>query len=143
MTAREFLNQYRNADAVVRRYKEVYRTVMLSIDTIRSLSDNDGMPHGSGISKPVEDKAIRLIEASESYLIAIETAELIKKQVLDVINQVPDEPGEVLYQRYILLKSWREVALNVGYSLRRTHDFHKKALREVEHCIELHTAPVV
>lgn len=143
MTAREFLNQYRNADAVVRRYKEVYRTAMLSIDTIRSLSDNDGMPHGSGISKPVEDKAIRLIEASESYAIAIETAELIKKQVLDVINQVPDKPGEVLYQRYVLLKSWREVANGVGYSLRRTHDLHKIALREVEHRIELHTPSVI
>ena len=60
MTAKEYLKQYEYAHKKAERFREEYEAEMLKVDAVRSLSDNDGMPHGSGISKPTEDKAIRL-----------------------------------------------------------------------------------
>ena len=60
MTANEYLKQYEWAVNRVRRYEEAYAKESMLIDAVRSLSDNDGMPHGSGIGRPTEVKAIRL-----------------------------------------------------------------------------------
>ena len=59
MTAKEYLRQYEYAVKRIQRLEEEYAAERLLIDAVRSVSDNDGMPHGSGISKPTEDKAIR------------------------------------------------------------------------------------
>ena len=62
MTAKEFLRQYEYADRKVRRLETEYHDELIMVDAIRSASDNDGMPHGSGISKPTEEKALRIAD---------------------------------------------------------------------------------
>ena len=60
MTAKEYLKQYEYATKRAEKFHEEYKREMLLVDAIRSTTDNDGMPHGSGISKPTEEKALRL-----------------------------------------------------------------------------------
>ena len=62
MTAKEYLKQYECATRQAERCREEYETELLKVDAVRSVSDNDGMPHGSNISKPTEEKAIRLAD---------------------------------------------------------------------------------
>lgn len=104
MTAKEYLKQYEYAVKRIRRYEEEYEQESLLIDAVRSLSDNDGMPHGSGISKPTEDKAVRLADKRLRLVEAKFEAIRIRQSVFDVIEQVGGDEAEVLYQRYILLK---------------------------------------
>lgn len=128
MTVKEYLQQYENAARVARRLKREYENELEQIDNIRSGLGGDGTPRGSGTSRSVEEKAIRLADKALEWKTAELEAIQLRQEIFDVINTVPDEMGDVLYERYINLKSWSEVAKAVGYSKSRTHTLHRKAL---------------
>ena len=132
MTAKEYLKQYEYAVDRVRRYEEEYQNELTLIDAVRSVSDNDGMPHGSGISKPTENKAVRLADKSlrlvEARLKAIE----IRQEIFDLIDSVDGIEGDVLYQRYINLHKWEEICVLLHYSWQGIHLIHRRALAIVE-----------
>lgn len=116
MTAKQFLKQYEEADKKARRLKAEYEAECILIDAIRSSSDNDGMPHGSNIGRPTEDKAIRLQDKALKWRAAELKAIEIRQTVFDVIRDIEGVPGEVLYHRFILLESWDVVCDSVNYT---------------------------
>lgn len=138
LTAREFLKQYDEAERLVRRLETEYQEETEKIDTIRS-SVGDGTPHGGAISKTVEIRAMRLAEKALEWKRAELDAVQIRQQVVEVINEIPGEQGDVLYERYINLKRWDDVADAVGYSVRQTHRIHQAALISVNDVLECHT----
>ena len=132
MTANEYLRQYEYATRRVARYQEEYNRESLLIDAVRSLSDNDGMPHGSGISKPTEDKAIRLADKALKWKQAELDAIEIRQEVFETICDIPDIEGDVLYERYIHLRKWEEICVRLNYSWHGIHSVHRRALSIVE-----------
>lgn len=131
MTAKEFLKQYEYAVRRIRRLEEEYEKERILIDAIRSTSDNDGMPHGSNISKPTEDRAIRLADKHMKLVDAKIEALEIRQKVFDVINNVQGVEGDVLYEKYINLKSWEDIAKTIGYSERQIFNIHGNALQKI------------
>ena len=136
MTAKEYLRQYEYASKRAARYREEYELELLKVDAVRSLSDNDGMPHGTGISKPTEDKAIRLADKALKWQQAELDAIEVRQKVFDLICDIPDIEGDVLYQRYIKLHKWEEVCLIVRYSWPNTMRIHRRALDRVQKIID-------
>ena len=132
MTAKEYLRQYEYAVDRVRRYEEEYENELALIDAVRSVSDNDGMPHGSGISKPTEQKALRLADKSLRLTEARLEAIRIRQEVFDLIDSIDGIEGDVLYQRYIKLHKWEEVCVLLHYSWQGIHLVHRRALAIVE-----------
>lgn len=132
MTAKEYLKQYEYAVDRVRRYEEEYQNALSLIDAVRSVSDNDGMPHGSGISKPTEDKAIRLADKSLRLIDARLKAIEIRQEIFDLIDSIDGIEGDVLYQRYINLHKWEEICVLLHYSWQGIHLVHRRALVIVE-----------
>ena len=128
MTAKEYLRQYEYASKRAARYREEYELELLKVDAVRSLSDNDGMPHGTGISKPTEDKAIRLADKALKWKQAELDAIEIRQEVFDLIRDIPDIEGDVLYQRYIKLHKWEEICVLLHYSWQGIHKVHRRAL---------------
>ena len=132
MTAKEYLKQYEYAVDRVRRYEEEYENELALIDAVRSVSDNDGMPHGSGISKPTEQKAMRLADKSLRLTEARLEAIRIRQDVFNLIDSIDGIEGDVLYQRYIKLHKWEEVCVLLHYSWHGIHSAHRRALAIVE-----------
>lgn len=134
MTVKEvkaYLKQYRIAESIARRLKAEYDEQMLLIDNIKSPSNTDGMPHGSGISNRTEQSALRLADAAEKYKKAeVESLEK-RQQIFDLIWNVPGLKGEILYLRYIKFKSWDQVADTLHYSLQHIHRLHGEVLLEL------------
>lgn len=137
MTAKEFLRQYEVLNNKALRCKTEYETELEKIDAIGSTLSNDaGMPHGTGISRKTEDRAIRLADKAirwkEAELDAIEK----RQEVFEVINRVPGIEGDLLYERYINLKSWEQVAEAIDRSDKwcRTR-LHSNALQIVKKII--------
>lgn len=116
MTARRYLEQYKRAVQRIRRYEEEYERESLLIDAVRSLSDNDGMPHGVNISKPTENKAVRLADKTQRIIDAKLEAIRIRQEVFDTIMELDDLECDVLLQRYVYLKKWEDVCLTVNYT---------------------------
>lgn len=139
MTAKEFLQQYGEAVRIAERIKTEYDQEQDLIDSVRSALGGDGTPHGGGISKATENKAIKLADKALELKDAELEAIRIRQKVFDVIRMVPGENGDVLYERYINLKSWDEVADSVGYSKRHARNLHDEAIDIVQHFLLLHS----
>lgn len=132
MTAERYLRQYKHAWDVIRRCEEELEQERMLIDTVRSPSDNDGMPHGSGISKPTEEKALRLADKAASWKEAELDAIHARQEVFELINSIDGIEGEVLYERYVKLHKWEEICILLRYSWQGIHKVHKRALGIVE-----------
>lgn len=131
MTAKEYLRQYERAVRRAERYRAEYQKESDLIDAVRSLSDNDGMPHGSNISKPTEDKAVRLADRRLRLIDAELEAIRIKQEVFDFIDSIEGIEGDVLLLRYVDLLTWEEICYKIHYSWRQTHRIHHRALSMV------------
>ena len=130
MTAKEFLKQYEEAERKARQHKAEYER---ELELIGSVSLNmDGMPHGSNISKPTEEAALKLADKALTWKMAEIDAIRIRQIVYDTIHDIPGIEGQVLYERYINLHKWEEICVLVHYSWQGVHKVHKRALLIVE-----------
>lgn len=136
MTAKEFLKQYEYAEKRAQRLREMYQTQHEKIDAISSTLGGDGMPHGSGISRKTEDKAIKLAEAALKWKEAELDALRVKGEVFELICGIPDIEGEVLHERYVNLHSWEEVCVIIHRSWTGTHKAHRRALAIVQDLLD-------
>ena len=132
MTAKDFLKQYEYANQRANRLRESYETELQRIDAIGSTLSGDGQPHGTGVSRKTEDKAIKLADAAKAWKEAELNALEEKQKVFNLIWDIPDVEGEVLYERYINLRKWEDVAETIHYSLQGVFSAHRRALRIVE-----------
>ena len=137
MNAKEFLRQYEDANRRALRCKTEYETELEKIDAIGStLSGDAGMPHGSGVSRRTEDKAIRLADKAAKWKEAELDAIEARQNVFEMIYDVNGIEGDILYERYINLRKWEEVCVTVHMSWYSVHDHHKKALRIVQERVD-------
>ena len=132
MTAIQFLRQYKEADRVARRLKAEYERELDLIDAIKSTSDIDGMPHGNGITKKVEDRAVRLADKAAEWKIAELEALHQRQVVFDVVNKVEGVEGDILFMRYINLMTWREVCQTIPMAWSNVKRHHDKAVSELQ-----------
>lgn len=135
MTAKDYLRQYEYAVKRIARLDAELEEETLLVDAIRSSSDNDGMPHGFSISKPTEEKAIRLADKRLRLVDAKLEAIRICQEVFDTIEAVGGDEAEILYQRHIKLKTWNEVCETVFYSWYKVNGLYKSGLEKVEKII--------
>ena len=135
MTAKEFLKQYEQADRKVKRLIREYEEERLMIDAVRSLSDNDGLPHGNGINKPVEDRAVRLADKAAALADARLEAVEIRQAVYDVIEMIGGREADVLFYRYVMLNTWREIEETLFYSWTKIRNLHQSGLEKTSEII--------
>lgn len=134
MTAKQFLKQYEEANnKAIQRRREYERQCEL----IGSVSVKmDGMPHGSNISKPTEEDALKLADKHLKLIQAELDAIRIRQEVYDLIDGVPGIEGQVLYERYINLHKWEEICILLHYSWKGIHKVHSRALDLVDSALK-------
>lgn len=130
-TAKQYLKQYENAVKVAQRVRREYEEELDLIDNIRSSLGGDGMPRSGEISRKVENQALKLSEKADKLRAAEAKAIEVRQEIFSTVMQVPDDKGSVLYERYVLLKEWRDVADAVGYSEAHTYEIHRQGLEYV------------
>ena len=132
MTAKEYLRQYEHAVNRARRLKREYETELEQIDAIGSTLSGDGTPHGSGVTKKTESKAIRLADKAMAWKMAELDAMEVRQEVFEMIHDIPGVEGDLLYERYINLKHWDVIADELSYTERGLRYAHQRALAIVE-----------
>lgn len=139
MTAERYLRQYEYACNVVRRCERELEEERLLIDAVRSPSDNDGMPHGSGISKPTEEKVLRISDKLERLTDARLNAIKIRQEVFDTIMCVGGLEADVLIERYVYLHKWEAVCIAVNYTWPTVRIAWHRGLDRVQEIIDTRT----
>ena len=128
-----YLEQYEFALYAANRARANYELETERIDAIGStLSGEPGMPHGSGVSKRTESQAIRLADRAKEWLDAEEQAQIKLEEITDFLNRIPGIEGVVLYQRYVQLLGWKEIADNLIYSESGIFKVRERALAIAE-----------
>lgn len=136
MTAREYLEQYRDADRLAKRLEREYMKEREMIDAVRSTADIDGLPHGNGIRKPVEDRAVRLADKAAEWKIAQLEALHYRQEIFETILKVKGDAAEVLVARYVDLLTWKEVEHVVGWSRPKVWALHREGLEKLSGIIK-------
>ena len=90
------------------------------------------MPHSSNISKPTEEKALRLVDKRLRLIDAEVEAIRIRQELFDFIDGIDGVEGDVLFERYINLRKWEEICVVMSYSWNGIHKVHRRALAIVE-----------
>lgn len=137
LAAKDYMDKYGDACRRVRQCEEQLERENLSVDAIRSASDNDGMPHGTNVGRPTEEKAIRLVDYGINLFDARDEARRIQREIFEVAYQVGGVEGDVLIERYIKLKDWKDVYKAINYAETQTHRYHRAGLNKVADIIGL------
>lgn len=139
MTAEKYLRQYEWAVNTIRRCEREYEEERLMIDSVRSPSDNDGMPHGSGISKPVEQRVERMNAKLDRLATARLEAVRIRQEIFDTIMCISGLEADVLIERYVYLRKWEDVCLAVNYTWPTVRLAWHRGLDKVQEIINTRT----
>ena len=130
--ATEYLEQYEYALYAANRARANYELETERIDAIGSTLASDGQPHGTGISRKTENKAVRLADRAKEWLDAEEQAQIKLEEITDFLNRIPGIEGVALYQRYVQLLGWKEIADNLIYSESGIFKVRERALAIAE-----------
>lgn len=128
MTAKEYLKQYETATKRANRFKTEYEHEAELVDSVRSTLGGDGQPHGTGVSKAVENRAIRLSDKFLKWKMAELDAIEKRQEVFELIHGIEGIEGDVLYEKYIKLRTWEDIADTLHYSVRGVQYAHGRAL---------------
>ena len=119
MTAIEYLRQYEIVSRKITRLDAELENERLMYDSVRSLSDLDGLPHGTNISRPVEERAIRIVDKYTELVAAKLEAIEVRQEVFETVMSINAKDSlacDVLLERYIYLKPWKDVCEAVRYT---------------------------
>lgn len=128
---KEWLQQYGNIDRKIKSLLEQKMEIVEEMTSVRAIVYDD-MPH-AGKKSDLSDCLIRLykicnvIDKKRVALlrakIAIETA---------VFNLSDAKESEVIRKRYLSLKSWDTIGIDMGYEVRQIHRIHGYALAHLK-----------
>ena len=124
---KEFLRSYRKA---LRREESILDEIQeLRMNKMFPSVVNDGMPRGSEQSD-LSNYIVKLDEMIEELKNErLERAKLRQRIESDIRALDSEDEQEVLRLRYIKGLKWEQVAVEMGYTYRRTLQIHGKALQ--------------
>ena len=132
MTAREYLNQARRAEARLRALRErMERYQVLAVQATAAYGNGRG--GGSQKSSRVEKYACRMADLAAELRERSEACAALIAEIEGVIDRVPDERyRDVLRYRYLNGWSHERIAREMHYTLHYVQQMHVRALGMVE-----------
>ena len=127
-----FLLQYQRQVERIRQLENRIAAVNASIES--APRNYDGMPHGTGLNLKTEQLAVKLADMKERAEREVAAAWEIREDIERVIGSVEDPAlSRLLYDRYILRRSWLEISEALAYDETYTRGrLHSRALEAAE-----------
>ncbi|MBP3886922.1 MAG: hypothetical protein J6F30_04610 [Cellulosilyticum sp.] len=138
MNAKEYLSEikYRNK-ALKEKMEKLEYLKAKALKTTVSL-DNDG---GNGIHKKdtMEDTIIDYLIFEQEIEREMDSLGEFKLQVSEEIDKLDKtEEAMVLFYRYVELLDWKQIAREVGCSIRTCHEINNRGLENFKQTVSLH-----
>lgn len=125
MNAETFLEQYGDIKAMIERKKRLKEKAEAQAEDMTSHLTPDKVQSSGNLQKMAEAVAEALDLDKEIKALFIQKNE-VRKLIEGVINQVKGKPGEVLYEKYLILTPEEEIAKVID----RTEDTVYRLLKE-------------
>ena len=133
MTAKEYLQQIRNIDILIRNKQDEIKELEAKVGVKAISYESDGSKPASRNILRTEELMIKLVMLKDEMNHDVDTLIDKKREVMSVIDSL-DNPDEVnlLYLRYLRYMKWEQIALEMNYSYKHVHNIHGKALKSID-----------
>ena len=123
MTAQEYFNQAYKLDQRINSKIE-------QLAKLKATATYTGMPHSPNKgSQTMANTIDRIIDLQNEINQDIDTLVDLKMELRSVIEAVDSTEYQlILEERYLNWKSWEQIAVSLGYTLRHLHRLHREAL---------------
>ena len=130
MTPKDYLDKCRRLELNVREAQSEYEMLYA---TMLSAVQHKQDPVTSSPTSNVEDKYLKLADRSGDVNRAIDAKVDYTLKVSSELDYMADDKlRRLLRDRYINCKSWEQIAVDMGYVIRRVYQLHGEALQEFE-----------
>ena len=138
---RLLLYRWANCDRLCAKANGDISTYQARLDEARDITGlaYDGMPKGSDVSKPTEQKALAVLQLEEQYTdhieyLAKEVARnlLIRREVDRVLRQLPPAYTEMATNRYAKGWTWVKISQSMYMSETRLSQMDAELVKKVE-----------
>ena len=127
---KDFLRSYEREESRIRQIEEDIAYINKTLDSIPQIFD--GMPRGSGISNKTAKEAEKLWQLQNDLIAARTRAAQKREEVANLIRQVKNvQHMNLLRLRYIELKGWAQVSIDMDRDPRWVFRMHNLALEEI------------
>lgn len=132
MTAKEYLEQAYRLDQRIQSKQEQIQS--LNDLATRCTASMTGMPHNPNRgSSQMADTIGKIIDLQNLIAADMERLVDLKADLVATIKAVDSIDHQlILEKRYITGKSWPEIAVDLGYKMRRMYDIHEEALGKIK-----------
>ena len=131
MNAKEYLSQAYRID---QRINSKLAQVMSLRDLLgKAIGTLSGAPKAATPNPhSMEDTIAKMVDLENEINEDIDTLVDLKAEIMRRIKRVENtEYQTILELRYLCFKRWEEIAVDMGYSLRRVYELHDCALEEI------------
>lgn len=130
MTAKEYLEQVGNKEIYVRNLQKKIERLRKVLDSAGAVQYDTTKVRATHTTDKINDLYAKMDEQQLVDNLMIDLDEF-KKKVSDEINQLDDERYKnILHQKYIEMKTWKEIAIDMSYNVRYLFRIHGVALNE-------------
>ena len=131
MNAKEYLGQAYRIDLRIHSKQEQIKSLNdLATRATNVISDMPGSATRN-VHK-MEDVVVKIVDMQEEIKHDIGRLVDLKADIMGNIKKVESPEQQTLLElRYLCFKSWEEIAVDMGYTVRNIYFLHRQALRNV------------
>lgn len=126
----EELSGYRQLRRDRHETEQIIKDIETSIDGLRA-AVLDGLPHGSGRRRGLDEIVMRYEAQTERYLNKLADINSAMQRIEDAVGSLPPKERDTMFQYYIAgqrKKTFYQVARITHYSERQVRRYHERAM---------------
>jgi hypothetical protein len=132
MTAKTYLNQIRKAEIKITDGLEELERLNALATKVTSAMDGEAVS-GSKNPDKMADAVCKIIKLQEEINRDVDKYVDIKSEALELLSQIENPTHyKILHSRYVLYKTWEQIACEIGFTYQWVCQLHGVALQEFE-----------
>lgn len=126
--AKDYFAQIRKTDRLIQRLTDTVNTLRSGL-TSQSYELKPDKVQTSGAKDTLGETIVKIMSLEEDINARIDELVDMKKEAFSMISKVPDlDQQNILIGRYIQLKKWEDIALELNFSIQWVYELHGKGL---------------
>jgi len=126
--AKDYFAQIRKTDRLIQRLTDTVNTLRSGL-TSQSYELKPDKVQTSGAKDTLGETIVKIMSLEDDINARIDELVDMKQEAFTMINRIPDlDQQNILIGRYIQLKKWEDIALELNFSIQWVYELHGKGL---------------
>ena len=136
MNAKEFMNRAYRLETRINNKTEQIQILRALAEKVTAAYGTEAVSHSRNVDS-MADSIARISELETMLRNTVNELVAVRKEITDVIDQVPDVNCQTLLElRYLCMKPWDEIREIMGMSSAHMFRLHRDALQLVERILD-------